>query len=250
MLHDPKILLLPDAIKWRWISVLLMAGAGEDNGYLPSHDYAAVILRVAPETYQAEMRMLAGQGLVELRTHDDGSERWYITKYTDRQAASTDSQRMREYRKRKKEESTKEERKKIQEKDTEAETETYRRVTSVTQPLQHVTANDVDDDADLAAKSAGIRILKRWQILTGRTAPRDDDEWAREWYAPVNQLWARLGKNEDAAFEAMRAQRQEMVNSGKTPFRPSAVVPYAMAAMDKTEVVAGTVYDKGYFSEA
>jgi hypothetical protein len=102
---------------------------------------------------------------------------------------------------------------------------------------------------------AGRRILTRWQQLIGRTPPRDDDEWAREWFVPVNQLWVRVGRDEDAAFEAMAAVRQRMLAEGKTPFRPRSVVPYALAELDKGAVVENgrpqTVEDwTSYFAEA
>jgi hypothetical protein len=100
MLDDPKIGLLPDSIKWRFTSALLMAGELNEDGYLPDIDEMAWRLRVPPETLQSEMRMLAGRGLVELRLHDDGSERWFITKFKTRQDPSKNALRQRSWRER------------------------------------------------------------------------------------------------------------------------------------------------------
>jgi hypothetical protein len=98
-----------------------------------------------------------------------------------------------------------------------------------------VEGGDGDGDAAIAA---GKRILTRWQQLTGRSAPRNDEEWWRDWLIPVNQLWARLGRDEAAAYQAMADMRRQMVDAGKTPFRPAAVVPYALAEMDRSTAPA------------
>jgi hypothetical protein len=100
MLDDPKVGLLPDSIKWRFTSVLLMAGELNEGGFLPDVDEMAWRLRVPPETLQSEMRMLSGRGLVELRLHADGGERWFITKFADRQAPSKNALRQRSWRER------------------------------------------------------------------------------------------------------------------------------------------------------
>ena len=78
MLDDPKVGLLPDAVKWRWVSSLLLAGELNEDGYLPDINDAAWRLHTNVETLQGEMRTLAGRGLVELREHPEGGERWYI----------------------------------------------------------------------------------------------------------------------------------------------------------------------------
>ena len=41
MLDDPKVGLLPDAVKWRWVSSLLLAGELNEDGYLPDINDAA-----------------------------------------------------------------------------------------------------------------------------------------------------------------------------------------------------------------
>jgi len=100
MLDDPKIGLLPDSAKWRFTSALLLAGETNEGGFLPEIEHAAWRLRIAPETLQSEMRMLAGRGLVELREHPEGGERWFITNFEERQQASSNAERQRQWRKR------------------------------------------------------------------------------------------------------------------------------------------------------
>lgn len=98
MLDDPKVGLLPDAVKWRWVSALLLAGELNEDGFLPDINDAAWRLHTNVETLQGEMRTLAGRGLVELRVHPSGSERWFIPAFTKRQEAATSTERSRNLR--------------------------------------------------------------------------------------------------------------------------------------------------------
>ena len=100
MLDDPKVGLLPDAVKWRWVSVLLLAGELNEDGFLPDVNDMAWRLHTNVETLQGEMRTMAGRGLVELRAYPTGEERWFIPAFVSRQAAasSTDRSRMHRHR--------------------------------------------------------------------------------------------------------------------------------------------------------
>lgn len=62
MLDDPKVGLLPDAVKWRWTSVLLLAGEMNEDGFLPDVNDMAWRLHTNVETLQGEMRMLPAAG--------------------------------------------------------------------------------------------------------------------------------------------------------------------------------------------
>jgi len=95
MLDDPKVGLLPDSVKWRWVSVLLLAGELNEDGYLPDVNDMAWRLHTNVETLQGEMRTLAGRGLVELRVYVDGNERWFIPAFADRQAPASSTERSR-----------------------------------------------------------------------------------------------------------------------------------------------------------
>ena len=95
MLDDPKVGLLSDTAKWRWVSILLLAGELNEDGFLPDINDAAWRLHTNVETLQGEMRTLAGRGLVELRVHSDGGERWFIPAFVKRQAAASGTERAR-----------------------------------------------------------------------------------------------------------------------------------------------------------
>jgi hypothetical protein len=100
MNHDPKIGLLTDDLKWRFTSILLLAGEMGSDGFLPDIGEMAWTLRTSPDTLAGQMRTLAGRGLVELRINPDGDERWFITKFAERQAPSTNAERQKQWRNR------------------------------------------------------------------------------------------------------------------------------------------------------
>lgn len=100
MNHDPKIGLLTDDLKWRFTSILLLAGEMGSDGFLPEIGEMAWTLRTSPDTLAGQMRTLAGRGLVELRPHPEGDERWFITKFAERQAPSTNAERQKQWRNR------------------------------------------------------------------------------------------------------------------------------------------------------
>lgn len=110
--------------------------------------------------------------------------------------------------------------------------------------VSEVVVVDGDGDRD-AAVMAGRRIIVRWTTLTGRMAPQVDREWWHDWFMPINQLWARVGRDEDAAFEALAAARRHMIATGRTPFRPSAVVPYILAELDRPDAERTDVASNG-----
>lgn len=105
LLDDWKVGNLPDSLKWRFIQCLLMAGELREGGFLPPLEKMAYRIRpITSEALNDDLSRLAKPGLVELRVHEDGSERWFVSKFEERQKPSEAAERMREYRKRKKEE--------------------------------------------------------------------------------------------------------------------------------------------------
>ncbi len=99
ILQDPKMGRLPDNVWRRAIEIFLLAGELDEEGKLPETEEIAWLLRQPViETFEAELAHLEKVGV--LTRLPDG---WLVTKFADRQAASTDAERMKEYRKRKRE---------------------------------------------------------------------------------------------------------------------------------------------------
>lgn len=236
MLDDWKVQTLPDSSWRRFVECILLAREESQEGFLPTLDAMAFRLRIPKQTLHDDMSRLALAGLVELRQLD-GEERWYVTNFGKRQAAVGQTERKQLSRKKQTlsrsvtgDVTKRDTDKRYRDRDLEIEK-------GREEDRAHARDGDDNDDND-AAIAAGKRILARWQQLTGRSAPRDDSEWWRDWLMPVNQLWARVGRDEDAAFEVLASMRRQMVDAGKTPFRPSAVVPYALAEMDRSTAPA------------
>lgn len=86
MLDDPKIGRLPDAIKWRFVSLILLAGECDQDGALQASDKPMSIddiawrLRMPSEQCEAEIESLLMCGVLEL-----DADVYYLPKFSDRQ---------------------------------------------------------------------------------------------------------------------------------------------------------------------
>ena len=102
MLDDYKVGNLPDSLKWRFIQCLLVAGETQEDGFLPPVDKMSFRIRpITPESLNDDLSRLAKPGLVELKTHPDGDERWFVTKFEERQGKISNAERQRSWRARK-----------------------------------------------------------------------------------------------------------------------------------------------------
>lgn len=93
MLDDRKVGSLPDSQYRRWVEIILIAKEYNQDGILPTIEDMAWRLRpMTTEQLTNDMAHLARAGMVELKMTDAG-ERWFISKFTDRQRASTNTER-------------------------------------------------------------------------------------------------------------------------------------------------------------
>jgi hypothetical protein len=100
ILDDPKMGRLPDNVWRRCIELFLLAGKqNQRDGRLPDIEDAAYLLRVSIDQLGKEIEQLVITGILEYR---EGV--LYVTKFGDRQSKSEPADRMKEYRRRKKEE--------------------------------------------------------------------------------------------------------------------------------------------------
>jgi len=96
ILDDPKIGPLPDYLWRRWIEILLIAKEHDKGGLLPPVSAMAWRLRADEGRLTKDLRALSQIGVVTL-----SEPGWFIPAFAERQAASPDKERAREYRKRK-----------------------------------------------------------------------------------------------------------------------------------------------------
>lgn len=247
ILDDPKVGRLRITLRWRMIEAFLLAGELDENGFLPSLADMAWRVRVEPELLEAELNELADAGILN---RVDG--RWLVVNFAARQGASSDAERMREYRKRlrKERKEAKERKEGNTDKEEDIDTDTYRSVTGVTErnaqrndgraarrsTLTEVGKNGSSDEKidneEQAAWKATQDLLHYWQGLTGSFAPADNGRAGPEYVGPLNQLWIKVGRDTARAKDLLRAKREEMLRTGKTPYRPAAVVPAICADLD------------------
>ena len=118
LLNNEDIAELPDSSKWRFIECLLLAGeernraieSGDDldDGFLPTLKRMAFVLGTTQTALQDDLSRLAMAGLVELREHPSGSDRWYVTHFIKWQEGTPDAERQRFSRSTRKNEEKKE----------------------------------------------------------------------------------------------------------------------------------------------
>lgn len=101
LLDDWKVGNLPDSLKWRFIQCLLVAGEAREDGFLPPLEKFAYRIRpITPESLNDDLSRLARPGLVELKMHPDGTERWFVTKFLERQSSRSNAERQQAWRSR------------------------------------------------------------------------------------------------------------------------------------------------------
>ncbi len=63
VMNDPKLLLLPEAMRWHWL--VLLCVSSENNGVIPSLEVAALALRMKPTKAGETVARLATAGLLD-----------------------------------------------------------------------------------------------------------------------------------------------------------------------------------------
>ena len=99
ILDDPKMMKLADRLFSLSIKLFLLAGDYEHDGYLPDVDDMAWRLRINQEELETDLADLASTGIIQMN-----SDRWYITKFAERQAPVEPTERWRQWKKRQRKE--------------------------------------------------------------------------------------------------------------------------------------------------
>ena len=95
ILHDPKMGQLSDRLWRRCIEMFLLAGDTDNEGHLPPVTDMAWALRTNAAELAGELVELAGLGILS-----ENGDRWHVTKWTERQSASSSTERVQRFRKR------------------------------------------------------------------------------------------------------------------------------------------------------
>ena len=93
ILDDPKMGRMPDRLWRRTIELFLLAGELDDDGALPEIKDMAWRLRIDDDSLTDDLAYLTNYGIV----HQEGN-RFVVSKFIERQAPMTDTERMQRYR--------------------------------------------------------------------------------------------------------------------------------------------------------
>lgn len=98
-INDPKILKLPEALRWSWVAVLCIAS--KNNGSLPGIDDIALMLRVTPQKAASVLAALSSAGLLDRTEGGFAPHNWDGRQYKSDKPDETAAERMRKHRERK-----------------------------------------------------------------------------------------------------------------------------------------------------
>ena len=236
ILRDGKMGKMSDRLFRRTVELFLIAGETGNGGSLPTIEDMSWTLRTTPEQLETELLELKPAGIVH---YDAGAGRWFVTNFEKRQKPSPDAERMRRMRERKKEEEIQ-----LRNKN---KTDSYGYVTRYVTVREHrnenvtirndnvTIRNDNQPRDDEHAVELVLELLEFWLDLTGGSAPSNREPRVNDYFMPINRLLIRVGWNVDAGAALLERKRVEMLNDGKTPYRPAAVVPYIMGELDAAD---------------
>src|SRR5579872_3860640 len=95
IINDPKILLLPEALRWIWIAFLCIAS--KNNGRLPTLEIIALHLRVTPAKASEYLTRLVAAGLIDKIEGGFEPHNWRGRQFQ----SDVSSERVKRYRERK-----------------------------------------------------------------------------------------------------------------------------------------------------
>ena len=97
IIDDPKMATMPDRLWRRTIEVFLLAGklSKDKSGQLPDTNQLAWLLRMSTDDLLMDLSQLANAGIV--KKNDMG---WVVTNFEKRQAASSNTERVQQFRER------------------------------------------------------------------------------------------------------------------------------------------------------
>ena len=159
VLDDPKMGKLPDWLYRRCIELFLLAGRYDHDGMLPPVEDMLWTLHLPDEMKLSQaLQMLAEVGV----THCDDKGQWWVKNFAKRQAASTSTERVRQYRKRSRNED-------CNDIETKRSTDRHRDI-------------DIDIDSDSASAPDDFsRIQALAERLTGLMLTPNDVKIVQEW---------------------------------------------------------------------
>ncbi len=241
ILHDPKMGRLPDNVWRRAIELFLLAGELDDEGHLPEIDEIAWLLRQDEDCLSLELEQLESVGIMT-RNPDNT---WLVSNFKARQAAVSDAERMKEYRKRKQDNRRAEQ----------------PPPSPVTPPLKDdkpiVTRSvtkrntDTDTDTDIDIPKGGGKkppqpnqpkkqLMSTFQQATGLKMPHKRKEQGF-WWSEISEIYHIVDEDVGQGQRIIEAVVTDMQKDGLTISSPKSIVNLCRSKMAKNGVKNGQV---------
>lgn len=96
VINDPKILKLPEGIRWAWVAILCVAS--KNQGSLPDNEDIALQLRVAPQKSASIIAALVSAGLLDRTEAGFAPHNWEGRQYKSDKSDPTAADRQKRYR--------------------------------------------------------------------------------------------------------------------------------------------------------
>jgi hypothetical protein len=193
-LHNHEVARLPDSSYRRFMECIMFAGEERNKtveegredaeGFLPDIDYMSWTLHVDGDSLRDDLSRLALSGLVELRPHSSGADRWYVVSFAKWQEPATDAERKRQERERSKE---------IRNKNKDIE-EYYD-----TKVSQNVTPNARNVTKRKQAVTPLEQLVDHFTSKTTFEGNQNEPDYPAKWQRPLEAILAQAGDDVEAA---------------------------------------------------
>ena len=237
MLDDPKIGRLPDAIKWRFVSLVLLAGECDQDGYLSNSsepmtvDDIAWRMRVTRDQCVTELSSLVKVGLLD---EIDGA--YLVTKFAERQGRPQSEKRA-QWRERKARQRAEQEN---QENVTRESRESH--APRVEKSREELSPNGETETADNPTEPktrkkterqiAVDELESRFASLSGLQKPSREKAKAgsaTRWWNPLGEMWELCGKDTASAWKLIESSYKKLISEKMTVSAPQSLINTANA---------------------
>ena len=235
ILDDPKMGKLSEHLFKRTIELFLLAGEYNEEGALPPIDDMAWRLRTDIDILRSDLKELQSCNIV---TYIDGL--WIVTKFSERQRASTEAERVARYRERKR---------KTELIVTKSNTNVTDNVTmSVTNTVLDKD-KDKDKDKRLSSpngdgahpepvKSEFITAMEHLESTFAEARGSPLPDWVKDpkgsnkrWRTPLGQIYTRCGKDKDQAARLIKQVVTRMMREGLTFDAPDQILKTSLSVI-------------------
>lgn len=219
ILDDMKLASLCDSEFALMVKLFCLAGEVNEDGFLPADAQMAWRLRSPnEESLRRQLSNLAAIGILEQREYAPFDMRWYITHFAERQAPSTDAQRMREMRKRKKEAKKEKERKELQIQNTD---NILLRNDFRTVSVTHVTKRNADDPI--------LELVGEFERVSGCQRPNNDKALADLWLRPLVSIYRATGDDFQKTLDLIEPACLALYGKRMTVASPKSIASTAIS---------------------